>query len=792
MEARWKKVLTDLWGNKMRTVLAVLSIAVGVFAVGVVVSSFVIVRQDMAADYSVANPHAARIFTDDFGPELVNQLAQIPGVTAVEGRTEISTNVASPDGKQHQVTITSIPSLDQIQVDKLIFEAGSRQLNEREIFLERQGAAGLGLQPGDTVEVEVQDGRLLNLKVAGTVHDVQANPFIFTGQTAGYVTPATMEWMGGSGQFRFAIYSKSGSQTDVTEVSALSDTLAETIRGSGREVYNININNPGQHPAQSIIDAVLALMGTLAVLSVFLSVFLVLNTLSALMAQQVRQIGVMKAVGATMGQMAALYLALVLAFGVLALVVAVPLAGLASMGLTRWLIGMLNATPSPYAIPPLSLGLQLVIGLVVPLIGAVIPVLNGARMTVRDAISSYGLNTGGRSLIDRALEALRGLPRPLMLSLRNTFRRKARLVLTLATLVLAGAIFVGVFNVRQSMYSEFDQTFGYFRADVNADFAMHYPLDDLSATANEVPGVSTVEGWETVLVRILHDDGAGSDMVLLYAPPAATSLVSPVVTTGRWLTPEDTNAIVVDNHFIQLRPDVGVGSQVQVRIGQQDYPFQVVGIFRLAGDPPNPFTYANREYITSLMGTTGQVNSLRVVTDTHDPDRQYQVMKDMQARFKADQVGVSLQIGSDSIQQKRTQTNLLVYLLLFMAVLIALVGGLGLTGTMSMNVLERTREIGVMRSIGADNGAIFQLVVVEGMLVGLISWALSILVAIPITHLLGSRLGTSLLTVPLVYEFSWLGVAIWLGVILALSVIACTLPARNAVRLTVRDVLAYE
>jgi putative ABC transport system permease protein len=111
---------------------------------------------------------------------------------------------------------------------------------------------------------------------------------------------------------------------------------------------------------------------------------------------------------------------------------------------------------------------------------------------------------------------------------------------------------------------------------------------------------------------------------------------------------------------------------------------------------------------------------------------------------------------------------------------------------MGMNVLERTREIGVMRAIGAENGAIYQLVVVEGLLIGLISWALSILVAIPITQLLDNRLGDSLLTVPLVYSLSGAGIVIWLGVVLVLAAVASSLPARNAVRLTVRDVLAYE
>jgi putative ABC transport system permease protein len=793
MNARWRKVLVDLWSNKTRSLLVVLSIAVGVLAVGVVASSYAIVKRDMAADYEAVKPHTARIFCDEFGDELVAELAAVPGVAALEGRSYLTVRIAGPDGVQHEVDIDRVATLDQIRVDQLVFEAGSRELGDGEIYLERQGAAGLNLSVGDTVDLLLPGDQVHTLKIAGTVHDVNANPFNFTGETSGYVSGATMAALGGPTQYTFVTFVTNGSHTDVTQVRAVADRVAERIRQSGREVANINVNHPGQHPAQSIIDTVLLLMGLLAVLAMFLSAFLVVNTISALMGQQIRQIGMMKAIGATTGQMMAMYLGLVLAFGLLALLLAVPLAGLVAYGLTHWLVGMLNATPGPFSIPATSLALQLVIGLAVPLMGALVPVVNGARMTVRQAISSYGLSTPGRrSLFDRLLESVRGLPRPLLLSLRNTFRRKGRLALTLSTLVLGGAIFIAVFSVRESMYVEFDQTYGYYQSDVNVDLARPYPLADLEAAVAGVPGVVSLEGWNTNMLNILRPDGTSSDMVIVYAPPAHTELVEPVVTTGRWLQPEDKSAIAVDNHFVALRPDVQVGDVLQVRIDGQNYSLTLVGTFRLAGDPPNPFTYVNNEYLSRILGLDGQVNSLRIVADGHDPARQNEVLTALQTRFKQQGIAASLQIGSQVISQKRSQVDLLVTLLLLMALLIATVGGLGLMGTMGMNVLERTREIGVMRAIGAENGAIFQLVVVEGALVGLLSWALSIVVAIPITHMLANRLGNSLLTVPLVYTLSGAGIVIWLALVLVLAAIASILPARNAVRLTVRDTLAYE
>jgi putative ABC transport system permease protein len=152
----------------------------------------------------------------------------------------------------------------------------------------------------------------------------------------------------------------------------------------------------------------------------------------------------------------------------------------------------------------------------------------------------------------------------------------------------------------------------------------------------------------------------------------------------------------------------------------------------------------------------------------------------------------STQLSADFIQNQKAQTDIFVYFMLVMATLIAAVGGLGLMGTMSINVLERTREIGVMRAIGASNGDIQGIVIVEGMVVGLISWLISILLSIPITVVLTTGVGLAILTAPMPAVYSLSGIFAWLIGILIIGTLASALPARRASSLTVRDTLAYE
>jgi putative ABC transport system permease protein len=129
--------------------------------------------------------------------------------------------------------------------------------------------------------------------------------------------------------------------------------------------------------------------------------------------------------------------------------------------------------------------------------------------------------------------------------------------------------------------------------------------------------------------------------------------------------------------------------------------------------------------------------------------------------------------------------------LIIMAVILALVGIIGLSGTMIINVLESTREIGVMRAVGASHGSIYQVFVTEGVVVGVLSWVLGTLLTYPLSLGLVKILEAAI-TIPLAYSFSWQGVLVWLVVVTAISALASLLPAFRASQVSVRDAISYE
>ena len=499
----WRKVWRDLWGNKVRTILVMLSIAVGVFAVGFVSSSFVMILNDMDADYQSVNPHGAIIYCEPFDDDLLRAVRQMPGVGQAEGRSGSSARILTGPGEMVPVGFVAIPPVEDIQIDYIrpATAGGSLVLGEREVFIERSALGELPLEPGDTVRIELPSGRVRELRVAAIVHDVTSFPYAFSGQVTAYVTLETMEWLGGSRAYNQMFLTVAERPKDEVHVKAVAQEVADRIERSGREVFFTFVFQPGRHFATDITRALGLIMGFLGVLAVFLSAFLVINTIAALLAQHVRQIGVMKAVGGRTFQLVVMYVVLVLCFGALALVIAVPLSAFLAYSTASGIATYLNFRPGRFRLPLGSLGLQAGVAFVVPVAAALVPVLNGTRITIREAISDYGLGSGqfGRSLFDHLLENVRRLPRPLLISLRNTFRRRARLALTLSTLTLAGAVFIAVFNLRAAMNIAITQTFGYILSDVNVSLRRAHRLRKLGPLVMSVPGVVQMEAAILIL-----------------------------------------------------------------------------------------------------------------------------------------------------------------------------------------------------------------------------------------------------------------------------------------------------
>ena len=794
LRPRWRKVLADLWGNKARTLLVVASIAVGVFAIGVITGTYVILAEDLNASYSASNPSNITITTFPFDPEFADVMSRVEGVAQAEGRREVTVRVRTGTRTWDTLHLIAIPHFASAQIHRAFPRMGAAVPGDNEVILEHLTLDALGLNAGESLEIELEDGTRRILPIAGASLDQTDIEALILGEYRGFITFDTLTWLHAPENLNQLYVTVKEYPNDEDTIRQVATRVTDRLEKSGRTAFRTELALQNKHPLDSIIEALLLVLIMMGVMIVFLSGSLIFNTMSALLGQHLRQIGAIKLVGGRRFQVIGMYIVLIMTFGVIALAVSIPLGAVGAYQLAGFAAGIVNFEVQPFHLIPSAVIIQVVIALVVPPIAGLLPVLKGSTITVRQALNNSGLSDGTttKGWLDRRLMRIRNLPRPVLISLRNTFRRKGRLALTLATLTLGGAVFIAVFNTQASLDKTTAQSVRYFGADVSVDFAFPYRVNAVTREMLSVPGVQGVEVWTATAGELQREDGGPGETVAIIAPPASSKLVEPKLLEGRWLLPGDETAIAVNEVFWQHFPNLVPGDQLSMDVGGHEDAWTVVGIFRYTG-VDSLIAYANYDYIAPVLGNAQRATMFRIMTEGHTLEAQQGVAQALETHFRSLGYTINnIEAGKDFATSLANILKVLTIVLLVMALMTALVGSIGLTGTMTMNVMERTREIGVMRAIGGHNQVISQLVIVEGLIIGLLSYGMGGMLSVPISFILSNVISQTIFSAPAEIAFTSQGFLIWLGVVVILSVLASLLPARNATRLTIREVLAYE
>ncbi len=811
MRPRWRKVFSDLIDNKARTLLVVFSIAVGVFAIGVLVGAHQIIGEDMGISYAANNPANIEVRMSDFDEEFLHTLRNVDGVEDAEGRWVFGIRVR-PLGSDEwtSLNVITIDDFEENKINLLSPVSGMAAPEKNQILLQKEILEDFDVSPGDTIEFQLSDQTVKSIVVAGVVADSSTDAIDFLAPPLGYVTPKTLRLFNEpEGNFNRLYATVEEGKDDEDQIKDVLSDIKNKVEKNDYLVWRTFHSKTHEHPLESTINAVLGILFALGILILFLSSSLIANTLSALLNQHLRHIGVMKLIGGRDKLILRMYIVLLLAFGVLSLVVAVPAGGWGAYELSEFMGTKIGFELLGYRIVPISFVVQVLIGILVPLIAGLVPVIKGSRVTVQRALSGDLAREAGDSVEEgekkesrterfqiRAASTLadRGIriPRPLLVSLRNTFRQRSRLILTLFTLLMGGAIFISVFNVRVSLREYIQVVGNYFLADVTIGFEKLYRINEVRQFAMDDPRVAAVEGWAFASAEILYDDDTVADNVDILAPPADSPLVSPLLVEGRWIQATDKRKMAISESVYDSYPNLKAGDEIPLKINGREEVWEVVGIFKFVG-MEGTIAYSPYEYIARETNIVNESASFRIVSHTHDREGQETLAKDMDLFFRENGFQVSeTSPGLSMMDEASESIDILITFLLIMAVLTAVVGAMGLAGTMSMNVLERTREIGIMRAVGATDFEIIRMVLVEGLLIGFISFVLSILVAFPFTYLLSWIVSSATFETPIAVVFTPIGYGIWLGLVILLSVLASVIPARGAARLTIREVLAYE
>jgi len=819
-----RKTLRDLTGNLSRTLLVALSIAIGVLGVGMIVVTQDILTSDIRARYAAINPAQieltvpAGVTRDD-----IDGLRKVAGVANAQGRAVFNgryhnVDAAVPAGviasglceaipnerigdcfvangaprndmEWRTIELIVLPEPDAQSINIVTPQSGKWYAERGQVIAERASLGALNAQVGDTIIVDAL-GSEKRLQIVGTAHQqddvmasVKGNPIVF-------INSDTLVQLQGNDRIN-TIYL---TVNDPAQKSAVADAARDRLERSGYTVTRVTLHDPAIHPAQDVLNVLFLVMGILGALALVLSSFLVTNTISALIAQQIKQIGVMKAIGADTGLVARAYGLAVLAYGLLGTAMAMPFAERAGYQLANYLARQINVDLFPYRPSRLAQIVMLAVGLLVPFIAAAKPLWEGARITVRQAIADYGLGGGsGDNWLSRWLGKIRGLPRVWALALRNAVRVPDRLALTLITLMLGGAIFIAVLSVDTSFGNTIDNLIeGQYGMDALIAFKREQRVSWVVPLVEAHPEVAHAEAWYFNQATMELPSGQ-QVQVLVQAGPDNTEFYTPRLQAGRWLSPDDENAIVVNRKWAE-QEGLRLGDVVRLDLGGQ-YPeteWVVVGVNQDLTQKQTG-VFVSFDALDRVLKRTDKTITLQVQYKTHDAAAQKRITRELTALLKTKSIDVfSTQVLGDIKSQVTSLYHILVVFLLVMALLTAVVGGIGLMGMMSINVLERSKEIGVMRAIGAGHRDIVQIFWGESMVIALVSFALALVASVPLSRGMARAVGLAFIQAPLDFAYAYNGIVYWFLIVIVVGTLASIAPALNAANLSVRQSLSYE
>lgn len=648
IRTRLLKIFRDSLSQKTRTFFVIFSIFVGVLGTVVLSTMGQMLARQIEGDLAPDEMAMLRVYvtSEADGPidngEVFAAIRDEPSVTDVEGQAAYEVAWRLPEDTVFQagdLFAYSQPfSLTDIEPLRLL--DGRFPLPERgEVMIEQRTAEMQGLSIGDSIVFAQNTGLQISLEVVG----VAFQPYLYFGDKSlddnFYVTYRDGQNLLGYDGFssmyiRFTDFNAARSESlDVRKV--INDDTP----------YNISfhlIDNPVDNAMLVGARRFRNVLMILAVISTLVASLLVANIVNMIVTEQREQIGTMKALGAVRSDIYFIYLGMILIFGFLAtvpaLVIGVPIGRFAAGEVAP----LANTILTDTSVPLQPIILALFMGLIVPVLAAIVPVLNGTRVSILDAINDRGIETNfGHGVLPHLV---RVAPTPMLLtqSLNNFLRRRTRLVLTFTSLALASAAFMGMYATFFSLNSVLTDIRDRLNVDLSLDITNIEVKDviDSFILDDDSEGMLAITSGVAVELKV-NESIEGSDA-------AESELGYPIVITAvndlsnvEGLKFEDTTVQVNDPETIIITPQMAerygkqVGDMISIRA-----PLQIQS-FKIAGIASYPFETAFMDSNT-LAEFVGDVRDAPTPNDYWEP---VQIKSEEGEAIEAWALGVDQEIG---------------------------------------------------------------------------------------------------------------------------------------------------
>lgn len=790
MNIKLKKAIKDLYINPWRTALVLFALIIGTWGVGSVVVTYTILKNDLNENFRRTDPPHAIITSKDFKGLDLAEFQKKPEIESAEFRDFSSQRIEVYPNEWVPLWLFGVEDFKGFKLARIHNENGKKVPDPGTLLIERNGELISDLKAGGVARVRAGN-KVMNVPVSGITFDPAQAPATQDHFIYAYVDKKTFQEITGENInqrliFRFR---NVNSKQDVESATA---KIVDYFKSLGVAINSVRIPKFNEHPHQWQLNTLIFLQGSIGFLAFFMGAVLVSQLMASILSRQVRQIGILKAIGASRSKVFLIYMIMVLSLGITAGAISIPLAVSSGYAFAHFVSWKLNFEILTTSLPHYVYFYLIASSILLPIILSLPAILKGVTVSVLNAISDYGIPQNPPRAAKSGGAKRTYLPRNITMALRNTMRQKRRLAVTVLAMALGVAIFNTGFNVRQSLAVLLANVKNAMRYDVQVAFHDQLPKDKALLNFKNIGNVKRVETWNGGRGELQSKVVSTSDGIGIIALPHGSELINLKIVEGRWLNSSSEPEIVMNQQAFEITKNSSVGGYQELNVGGKTLKVKLVGI---AEELDKPKIYMDENQYDNFANPEHLVNSLMFIAKNNSYDDVISLKKEIEKAIDNSDLNI-LYVMSQAERVKiiYDHLNIILTTIVFFAMLVLTVSALGMASATSINIMERTREIGVLRAVGATPKMIYNLFVAEGMIVSSVSIFFGLLLSWPLSIAASSFFGKLMLGqgASLEFAFSESGFFITLFTTFAFGWLASRIPARNAIKVPTREALSYE
>lgn len=582
-------------------------------------------------------------------------------------------------------------------------------------------------------------------------------------------------------------------------------------------------------------------------IALFVGAFLIYNAFAMTVIERTREFGMLRTIGMTRAQVIGQVFIEAAVLGVLGAGLGVGLGIFLANGLTRLMEIILNQDIGTIQITSADLGLSLSLGIGVTFLAAGLPAFQAGRISPLEALrvrgkrqdgwlirhgwipgllllggsiailvinpfpydvqfrlgsmTVFGLFTGATFLIPVSVGTWERVARPLLkwiygssgsLGSRNIQRSRLRATLTVAALMVGVAMVIMVRGMTESFAGDLRTWINaYLGGDIYVTSEVRL-REEVGKRIQSLPGIQAVTPLRYFPVEWETPQEETENLIFMALDVDAYTQVTNFVFSGSQVNPEQAisnlkkESTVFISSVLAEKYHLVVGDSVRLKTKKGYVDFQIAGVVV--------------DFYNQGLVVQGSWDTMRRFFNLRDPGVFLVKIKEGQSVDDAlnlidNQYGRRYHLSLISNESIRARVGTLMdqafSMFDVMALISIVVGSLGVINTLTMSVIERTREIGMLRAIGTTRGQIVKMVLAEAGLMGVIGGILGLATGVILARILFIGM-TTMSGYELTFALPPDGLVISLITALIVSQLAAIPPALRAARVRIIEALQYE